>query len=778
MGGIIVPGATIHGAASSPGIPLADSPTGGFFQTPDVARGYAIAGRQFEKLSATQWLLGYAPPAAIVLSAVSGSPFPVTNTPRSFAVSPNGLYLVTGNDAFGVSAYSINPVTGALTHLADYAISFNVITQVIFSADGLFVYAVNANHSIIQGYSINGAGALTSIGTVAILSTTKNVQLSLDGKFVYASFSDGISSVGINVYSRNTTTGAINGTAVQTVALLHLSNYYLGVSTNGVYAASDSFGSVEQYTRNTSTGLLVSVGSPIAIGANITQVVISPSGNYAYVMRDTNNVYGYSCGSNGLLSALSGSPFAVGGKYATISADGNYFIAISSAGTVTFSTRTNGILASAATLGVAAGLSGGIAITSDNVHIMLLNTGTSAVGVLQTVSTPTFPLIQAYFDPLGITGFINFNGTVTVNGTAVPSSGFANPMSVLGDVIYGGASGVAARLPGNITTVPLVLTSVGDGVNSTAPSWQPAPVAAEANYMLANAASDIATYDQMPSLPAFTSGALGGVTQTATVGGVLLQAFASNIGYPNVTKIPAGIFIAHYETTKAAGANNYYTYYEVWKRTAGGSETKLVTSDNSSQSALNTTIQNTVSATMLTDATLLATDRLVIKIYAVMLASTASITLNFDSTTNARLSVPSAVVDSTNFVPYAGATADINMGNKHINSTSIDLRVSSQADAASITPNTDNFDVYAQTAQAQALTINNPTWAITPIDGQPLLIKIKDNGTARALAFGANFIAFGSALPTTTVINKTMLIMTMYNAATGKHMVLPFQQEQ
>jgi hypothetical protein len=49
--------------------------------------------------------------------------------------------------------------------------------------------------------------------------------------------------------------------------------------------------------------------------------------------------------------------------------------------------------------------------------------------------------------------------------------GMANPMSALGDVIYGGAAGVATRLPGNATTARKFLRQVGDGTNPAAPVW-------------------------------------------------------------------------------------------------------------------------------------------------------------------------------------------------------------------------------------------------------------------------------------------------------------------
>lgn len=52
-----------------------------------------------------------------------------------------------------------------------------------------------------------------------------------------------------------------------------------------------------------------------------------------------------------------------------------------------------------------------------------------------------------------------------------PAVGFTNPMTTLGDLISGGASGAAARLAGNTTATKEFLTSTGSGGVATAPAW-------------------------------------------------------------------------------------------------------------------------------------------------------------------------------------------------------------------------------------------------------------------------------------------------------------------
>lgn len=94
-------------------------------------------------------------------------------------------------------------------------------------------------------------------------------------------------------------------------------------------------------------------------------------------------------------------------------------------------------------------------------------------------------------------------------------------------------------------------------------------------------------------------------------------------------------------------------------------------------------------------------------------------------------------------------------------------RVGTIASTGSLTIDVDSYDQYTVTALAAALTINAPTG--TPGNGQKLIIRLKDNATARALTFNAAF-RFSSdlAAPTTTVVSKTMYLGFAWNSADSK----------
>ena len=94
--------------------------------------------------------------------------------------------------------------------------------------------------------------------------------------------------------------------------------------------------------------------------------------------------------------------------------------------------------------------------------------------------------------------------------------------------------------------------------------------------------------------------------------------------------------------------------------------------------------------------------------------------------------------------------------------------------SATVTPTFDD-DMVKVTAQAAALALANPTG--TPIQGLGVVIRIKDNGTARAISYGTQYRAIGVTLPTTTVISKTLYLAMIYNSDDTKWDVVAVGQE-
>lgn len=99
----------------------------------------------------------------------------------------------------------------------------------------------------------------------------------------------------------------------------------------------------------------------------------------------------------------------------------------------------------------------------------------------------------------------------------------------------------------------------------------------------------------------------------------------------------------------------------------------------------------------------------------------------------------------------------------------------STASTATLTIDTDVNDFAVITAQSEALTIGAPSG--TPVEGQKLIIRIKDDGSARAITFNAIFRAIGITLPTTTVSSKITYLGLVYNSTDTKWDVIATKTE-
>lgn len=104
-------------------------------------------------------------------------------------------------------------------------------------------------------------------------------------------------------------------------------------------------------------------------------------------------------------------------------------------------------------------------------------------------------------------------------------------------------------------------------------------------------------------------------------------------------------------------------------------------------------------------------------------------------------------------------------------------RVGTTASSATPTINTDATDAYSITALAAAITSMTSGLTGTPNNFDKLTIRIKDNGTARAITWGASFESKGMTLPTTTVLSKVLTVGFIYDTVTSKWGCVAVAQE-
>jgi hypothetical protein len=244
-------------------------------------------------------------------------------------------------------------------------------------------------------------------------------------------------------------------------------------------------------------------------------------------------------------------------------------------------------------------------------------------------------------------------------------------MTTLGDMISADTAGTAKRVAGNTSTVPKFLSQTGDGVNSADPSWQPAPAAGLLTYYMTATASlltngsAIVTQDNKMLTPPFSPKTAIDIAHNAAAD-VILQSFATDPGFPGITFIPAGVYIWHIHAYRLSG-NRAVTLYAVFREvSATGVAVGTIGTQTESTPALGAA-ENEYPLAMVDGNTYSLADitsRIVIDVHAVFTGGSNNTTVRMyvGGTADSHISLPSNTVDSTSFVPYTGATANVALG--------------------------------------------------------------------------------------------------------------------
>ena len=130
-------------------------------------------------------------------------------------------------------------------------------------------------------------------------------------------------------------------------------------------------------------------------------------------------------------------------------------------------------------------------------------------------------------------------------------------------------------------------------------------------------------------------------------------------------------------------------------------------------------------------------------------------------------SIGSTYVDTNNYVSVNTRIGIDLSGTSPLNGYIDDFRiVRGSAVYGAIRPNSSTTDQLSLVSIAESINIYNTV--STPLNGQKLVFRIKDNGVARALNWstaGMNgYRVIGTTLPTTTVANKTTYVGCVYNS--------------
>lgn len=273
--------------------------------------------------NATSQTIGAYQISSGALTTVSGSPFALGYTPQALVVSRANTFLYVSDSSAGVYGYSIGS-DGALTSLGQLV--GNDVLSMDVSPDGQWLAGLDGTTQVLDVFSINtSTGALTLKNQVAYTATgtvrPKMVRFAPSGAYLFAA----LGTAGDAVFTFATSNGAALQSQALSLSATTISDNAIAVnsaSTVLYLARSGTSSGVGVYTIGTNGALTAVSGSPFAAGGTPYDVAVDPTGTYVYTAnRGDGTISGFLIGSTVALTALGSSPYTSGALVTSLAID-------------------------------------------------------------------------------------------------------------------------------------------------------------------------------------------------------------------------------------------------------------------------------------------------------------------------------------------------------------------------------------------------------------------------------------------------------------------------
>ena len=247
-----------------------------------------------------------------------------------------GKFLYASNSGTqNISAFSVNPTTGALTPVAgspfsDGALAGSGDISLAASPNGQYLFAGVAMNTTVVTFSIGTDGSLTELSSVAVMHGPAGMKVSADGNYLAVSLPSfgAFGAVAMFSIGSNGALTMVNGAPVPgTGPAGSIADVDIDCAGSNVYAATPTGGAATVEVFGIGAGGLLSPapGSPFsaAPGWNAIAAILSPNDQFLFASNQGDGMITVFSVNSGTLSAVAGSPFttASGGTPAGMATD-------------------------------------------------------------------------------------------------------------------------------------------------------------------------------------------------------------------------------------------------------------------------------------------------------------------------------------------------------------------------------------------------------------------------------------------------------------------------